>query len=195
MLGGLGRKAGMAALGYMAYRAYRDRQGGGADIGSPDTSGGGIGAMLGDLANRFGLGGAQEPADAPGPEDEQAAEAFSDDKALLLIRAMIAAAHSDGVISPDEHARIMHQLDEAGADGEDRRIVAQEIAAPRSLDALIGQVADYETALEVYLASRTAIEGATQAQRAYLSTLRERLGLSEADAAEIDAVAAAPRTG
>jgi len=63
--GGLGRTAGLGALGHMAYRAYADSS-----------------------------------------EDSfyRAAETFSEDTALLLVRAMVAAANADGTISSAERA-------------------------------------------------------------------------------------------
>lgn len=199
--GGLGGKAGLAALGYMAYEAYRNREAQAqARTGSRHEagSGGGIAGILGDLADRFGFGdsrrgadqGAERPAEGvPSPEARQAAERFSDEKALLLIRAMIAAANADGHISPVERRRILQQLDDSGADSEDRRVVEREIANPRPLDELLAEVTDHETAQEFYLASRAAIDGASEAHRSYLATLRQRLGLSEAEAAEIEGLA------
>ena len=76
---------------------------------------------------------------------------MEDHKALLLIRAMIAAANADGEITAVERQRILGKLDEAGADPDDRRIIEQELQQPRSLDALLRDVTDPETAEQVYL--------------------------------------------
>jgi uncharacterized membrane protein YebE (DUF533 family) len=238
--GGLGRKAGLAALGYMAYRAYQDHtaRSGGSTSGSTSgsssgfatgsgtqpsaasggsaghaASGGGLSGALGDIVRSVsdaltgqqgsrddrtpapastGAGASADPgasADAGfSPEDEQAAESFSEDTALLLVRAMVTAANADGTISADERARILAQADEAGADAEDRQALERELANPRSLDELLTQVRDRETAEEFYLASRMAVDETTEANRAYLVLLRERLGLGEQDAAEIDSL-------
>ena len=83
----------------------------------------------------------------------------------------------------------MQEVEEAGGDAEDRRIVEREIANPKPLDELLGQVHDQETAEEFYLASRAAIDGETEKNRAYLAELRQRLGLSAEDAAEIEELA------
>jgi uncharacterized membrane protein YebE (DUF533 family) len=223
--GGLGRKAGLAALGYMAYRAYQDHQ---ARTGSrnpqaePGSSGvtprayGGSGehAAAGSEGLAGGLGGIVRsvseaisgphgtrtdgaPAGVAGtgassetaftPEDERAVETFSEETALLLVRAMVTAANADGTITAEERARILAQSGEAGADAEDRRALERELATPRPLDELLGQVRDRETAEEFYLASRMAVDDSTEAHRAYLARLRERLGLGEQEAAEIDA--------
>ena len=208
MLGGLGRRRGMggkmglAAMGFMAYRAYQDHQsrtagrpGSGASAGALGGSGG-IGGMIQDVADRFtgggSAGGSASTGGAAEPdlrEHEDAAERFSDDEALLLIRAMITAAYADGSLSQDERGRIMGHIDEAGGDAEDRRVMQREIADPRPLDELLGQVHDAETAQEFYLASHMAVDPDTDANRAYLADLRRRLGLSDEEANEVQELA------
>ncbi len=214
---GLAGKAGLAALGYMAYKAYQDHQsrtagqsratgGAGAASGSGSSSGS-LTGMVQDLVDRVtgdtGSGGTQShaaasgraaDAAAPAGEEEmregaQAAESLSDDTALLLIRAMITAAYSDGAMSTDERQRIMSQIDEAGGDAEDRAVLEREIANPRPLDELLPHVTDEETAEEFYLASRAAVDGETEANRTYLAELRRRLDLSEEQVAEAEELA------
>lgn len=119
-------------------------------------------------------------------EEARAAEELSDDTALLLIRAMITAAYADGALSMEERQRIVDAIDEAGGDAEDRAVMEREIANPKPLDELLAEVDDEETAEEFYMASRAAIDGDTDEHRAYLSDLRQRLGLSEAQAAEVE---------
>ena len=198
---GIRGKMGVAALGYMAYRAYQDHQArtaGTAGSTSSGSSQGGIGGMIHDVADRLSGGGATTSGGATGAqagatsehqEEERAAEQFSDETALLLIRAMITAAYSDGALSEEERARIMQEIEDADADAEDRRVMEREIANPRPLDELLGQVQDEETAQEFYLASRAAVDGETEQNRTYLRSLRERLGLSEEDAAEVEELA------
>ena len=206
MLGGLGYrrrpmiggKMGLAALGYMAYRAYQDHQSrtAGRAPGSGPTSGSGIGGMVQDLADRItgsasgGTPGARAgAAEEDLREDERAAESFNDETALLLIRAMITASYSDGAMSTEERQRIMQEIEQSGGDAEDRRTMEREIANPKPLDELLAQVNDQETAEEFYLASRAAVDGETDANRAYLADVRQRLGLSEQQAAEVDELA------
>jgi uncharacterized membrane protein YebE (DUF533 family) len=199
--GGLGGKAGLAALGYLAYRSYQNsqqgrerdarpgetRQSGGGPLGGlldSITGGGqtgrtaGSGASLGER-----IGNVLNPRqDEPAPEESS----VSDNKALLLIRAMIAAAYSDGQISPEERARIIAKLDEAGADDDDHRVIEKELRDPRPLDELLREVQDPETAQQFYLASRAAVEGTNEVQKSYLSYLRQRLNLPEAAVAEAE---------
>ncbi len=182
-------KAGLAALGYMAYQAYQHRQssGGGHASGS-----GGLGAMVREVVYQvtgsLGAGGTadQEPTEQQLAEDGTAAESMEEEKALLLIRAMITAAYSDGSLSDHERAHILQEIEEAGADKDDRQKLEAEMAHPKPLDDLLAQVDDQETAEEFYLASCSAVDAETDANRVYLSELRRRLDLSEDQAAEIE---------
>lgn len=207
--GGMGRRAGVAGMAYMAYRAYQDKQSrqpqtGAATSGSTQGSGG-IGGMISDLADRFSgtnrddnaqmkgagmaQGGHAPAAGDDGVNEEHAAAAISEDTALLLLRGMISAANADGIISADERARIMQELDESGADTADRRQIEDELANPKPLDTLLVQIHDKETAEEFYLASRAAVDVDNQTHKAYLDNLRQRLNLSEEEAREIDSLA------
>ncbi len=183
------KKAGMAALAYMAYRAYQDHQA--RNPGGTARTAGGIGGMIGGIVDS--LTGQQDDAGRSSAAPAGAAmgqspeEAISDAKALLLLQAMVAAAWADGAISTDERQRILDQLDAAGADESDRRLVEREIAHPQPLDRLLEQVRDQETAEQFYLASRAAVDPATNANKSYLCTLRGRLNLSEAEVREVEA--------
>jgi uncharacterized membrane protein YebE (DUF533 family) len=222
--GGFRNAAGLASLGYLAYKAWQERQqnqgpssgqtpAGTASTGTASTGGifgsGGLGSIGESI---FGGGAASgagsnsspsapRPAASPAPrpsggptlgerlaaslkpheqpEARAAAETMGDQKALLLIRAMIAAANADGQITAVERQRILSKLDEAGAAADDRRIVEQELQQPRSLDALLRDVTDPETAEQVYLASEMAIDAGSPAEKSYLQYLAARLNLPE----------------
>ena len=216
----LSGKAGLAALGYMAYKEYRNYQArnpspqtgtGGSTSrasvgGSPATGSGGIGGMVQDLIEKVGAVTSRpgdpvparesarpaepEPTEAELSEDAHAADEISDEKALLLLRAMITAAYADGALSNEERQGIMSHIAEAGGDEEDRRTMEREIANPKPLDELLAEVKDRETAEEVYLASSAAVDGETDANRAYLDTLRQRLDLTGEETREIDELTA-----
>jgi uncharacterized membrane protein YebE (DUF533 family) len=213
--GGFRNAAGLASLGYLAYKAWQERQqnqgpsSGQTPAGTASSGGifgsGGLGSIGESI---FGSGAASgagsnplspvpPPAPRPGggptlgerlaaslkpheqPEAQTAAETMGDQKALLLIRAMIAAANADGQITAVERQRILSKLDEAGAAADDRRIVEQELQQPRSLDALLRDVTDPETAEQVYLASEMAIDAGSPAEKSYLQYLAARLNLPE----------------
>ena len=192
----MGGKLGVAALGYMAYRAYQDQQSkSGASAGSSGSARGGSGlsGMVQDVVNSVTGGSQSHAGGTPAAaneedmrEEAQAAENLSDDTALLLIRAMITAAYSDGSLSTDERQRIMGEIDSAGGDAEDRAIMEREIANPKPLDELLTKVNDEETAEEFYMASRAAVDGETEPNRAYLADLQRRLSLSDEQVAEVE---------
>ncbi len=212
VMGGLGGKAGLAALAYLAYRSYRDNQKKGPDNPEADpqpqqargdAARGGLSGIVDRIEDVIGSltgGGAERGAGSRRSQglgdrignmldprgDTPAEEALEDRKALLLIRAMIAAANSDGAIKPHERQRILDRLDEAGADAEDHRIIEKEMLNPLPLDQLLREVDDPETARQFYLASRAAVEGATETQRSYLAYLRQRLALPQEDVAEVE---------
>lgn len=120
---------------------------------------------------------AAQPAPTTAPADEGAypALAMEDQQALLLIRAMIAAANADGEITAQERGRILSALDEAGAGPEERQIVEQELDRPQSLDNLVQAVHDPQTAEQVYMASMMAVDRNSETERSYLQYLATRL--------------------
>ena len=199
--------AGLGALGYLAYKAFQERQQNIAGQGtSPSTgSGGGIfGGLFGGWTGRRRTGTAPRAAvrsatacrrssrSGQGQAPQAGAYpdvAMEDQQALLLIRAMIAAANADGEITPEERQRIMGKLDEAGAGPDERQVVERELANPISTDALVREVRDQQTAEQVYLASALAIEPDTEAERSYLQYLAARLKLDPQRAEELHRVA------
>ena len=191
-VGGFRNMAGLGALAYLGYKAYQEYQknnpgAAGAGTGGTAPAGGGaatrgrgpsLGERLGDL---LGMGGER----APEPEPA----ALDDAHAMLLIRTMIAAANADGEITPDVRERITSKLDQAGAGAEERAVLARELENPRSVDQIVREVHDRETAEQVYLASRLAMNPDTPAERAYLEFLASRLELPADRRNELDAVA------
>lgn len=108
----------------------------------------------------------------PGRGDAESAEA------LLLVRAMIAAARADGVIDAEERRAIAERLDGAGLDAAARDQVLAEFQQPIGLAALVAQVADPVAAAQVYAASVIAVGEASPAERDYLDRLAGALALS-----------------
>jgi uncharacterized membrane protein YebE (DUF533 family) len=201
-MGGLGNMAGLGALAYLAYKAYQEYQknnpgaAGGrtaattsGSTGTGSTAPGGVGTVSRDsgpsLGERLGdlLGTGSEPARAPEPA------ALDDAQAMLLIRAMIAAANADGEITPDERQRITSKLVQAGAGAEERAVLERELQNPRSVDQIVRDVRDPETAQQVYLASRLAMNPDTGAEQAYLEFLAARLQIPADRLNELNAAA------
>ncbi|HEY0837592.1 MAG TPA: DUF533 domain-containing protein [Azospirillum sp.] len=188
--GGFRQTAGLAALGYLAYKAYQDYQG----RNPPQAQAGAGPAMGGTSSQAQARQGEESLGDRLSrmlrPEQRAAPETAVDDpKALLLIRAMVAAAAADGVIDADERSRILGRAEDAGAGPEERRLLERELAAPQSIDALVRDVRDAETAEQVFLASTLAIDADTAAERSYLQYLAARLNLDPQRVQELQGAA------
>jgi uncharacterized membrane protein YebE (DUF533 family) len=119
------------------------------------------------------------PPSAPEPDSEA-------EEALLLVRAMIAAARADGAIDAAERRAIAERIDAAGLDAEQRDLVLAEFANPIGLDALARAVPDPVAAAQVYAASVIAVGEASPAERAYLTRLAAALRLSPEAARAIE---------
>ena len=115
-------------------------------------------------------------------------------RAMLLVRAMIAAAKADGDVDPDERARIVAKLQTVGAEENARRFVDEELAKPVDLYSITAEVRDVATAAEVYAASLAAIQVDTEAERKYLDNLALRLGLDRGAVDDLHRRLALPTT-
>lgn len=100
-------------------------------------------------------------------------------QAILLLRAMIAAANADGHIDDTEKDAILNKLEEAGLSEEERTFVLRELETPSSIDSLLPWVDSQELANQVYAVSLLAINVDTQAERDYLAYLKTRLALAD----------------
>ena len=54
-------------------------------------------------------------------------------------------------------------------------MVERELASPPSVDTIVREVRDPDTAEQVYMASRLALRGGTDTERSYLEDLASRL--------------------
>ena len=124
--------------------------------------------------------------DAPAPAD-------ADDRALLLLRAMIAAAHADGTLDDDERRRIMQGHDGAGA--PNAALLAAELDKPLDVEALSAAVDSPSAAVDVYAASLMAIEVDTAEERDYLKRLAAGLSLDAETVADLHDRCGAPPLG
>jgi uncharacterized membrane protein YebE (DUF533 family) len=97
--------------------------------------------------------------------------------AVVLIRAMIAAAHADGVLDADERARILSSAS-LTLNEQTRQFLDAELAAPRSVEQVIASGRP-DLASEIYAASLHAITLDTDAEQLYLDKLAAGLQLSD----------------
>ncbi len=105
--------------------------------------------------------------------------------ALLLLRAMIAAANADGVIDAQERARILERLNSVDPTPEERAFMAEELLSPVGMETIVDSVKSPEMAEQVYAASLMAITVDTPAEHRYMAELARRLGLDEAAVSRI----------
>ncbi|WOS62342.1 tellurite resistance TerB family protein [Sinorhizobium fredii] len=167
VLGGL---AAIAGLGYQAYKNYQAGQ-------APQPA-------------------SPAPMELPAPPADSgfaAPEALSNDFALVLVRAMIAAARADGHIDETERGRIIDKLSVSGLSADATAFLEDELANPIDLDAIVAAGKTEEERVEIYTASRLAIEPDGRAERGYLDLLAGRLGLADALVDHIEATVSAAK--
>jgi len=158
----LGTAAALGGLAYKAYTNYRD--------GKP---------LIGTKAAEY-IAAARSGATLPGAP-------APNEHAMLLLRAMIAAALSDGRIDAEERQRIAGRLADIGISQEEQQFLDREIAAPWSPHQFAAAATTPEMRSEVYLASAIAIEADTPAEKAYLRYLGTTMGLEDGLVAHLDA--------
>jgi uncharacterized membrane protein YebE (DUF533 family) len=153
----------LALIGGLAYKAFQNYQ-----AGKPLVSG----ATQAEAAPQ---GSGFEPA------------AVTNESAALYIRAMIAAAASDGRIDNAEQAKIIGGLKQAGVDAEAEEFLANELNNPASVEDLAGGVTSPEEAVQLYTAARIAIEPDSRGEQQFLAALAAALGIDNKLAAHIEA--------
>ena len=103
---------------------------------------------------------------------------------------MIAAARADGRIDDDERKHIGDKLKLAGLDGEAEAFLVAEMEKPIDLDKLVASAQTDAQKVEIYAASRLAIDPDTRAERGYLDQLAGRLQLPDALVDHVEATIA-----
>ncbi len=106
--------------------------------------------------------------------------------AMHLLRAMITAAHADGLIDGDEREAILGRARAAGMDAESLQALDAEIRAPLTLEQLAVRTPAGLRA-EVYGAALIAITADTDQERAFLDRLAAQLELDGAARSDIHA--------
>jgi uncharacterized membrane protein YebE (DUF533 family) len=152
---------GLAAIAGLAYKAFQNYQNG----DNPAEA------------------AAREPQVLPPPEDTSfhpsQAPQGEQEFALTLVRAMIAAAKSDGHIDDEEHRRISDKISLPGIGPEAEKFLIEELKRPDDIDQLVQSATTDAQKIELYTASRLAIDPDSRAERGYLDLLAGRLGLPD----------------
>ncbi len=117
--------------------------------------------------------------------------AVTNDNAILLIRAMIAAAAADGRIDASEQQKILGGLKQARLESAAQQFLARELDNPATVDELANAVSSPQEGIQVYTAARIAVDPDLEEEHEFLMALADRLGIDETLAAHIDASARA----
>jgi uncharacterized membrane protein YebE (DUF533 family) len=94
---------------------------------------------------------------------------------LILMRAMITAAHADGHIDETERQRIFAQVETMELSVAEKAMLFDELRKPLSLQQLVQQVPNAQTGIEVYAASASAIDTSDPSSEAFLQALSQQL--------------------
>jgi uncharacterized membrane protein YebE (DUF533 family) len=171
---------GLAAIAGLGYQAYKNWQSGKQAPAADETA----------------AAAATQTELLPPPTSSDfhtEAATNSADFAVILVRAMIAAARADGHIDDDERQAILGKVQLAGLGADAQAFLEGELANPVDLDTIIGAATSESQKVELYTASRIAIEPDTRAERGYLDLLAGRLGLADALIDHIEATVASAK--
>lgn len=175
----LGKKAmkmgGMAAVGALAYGAFQKYNSSKSAAQQP------VQAPVQTPA--------QSPAQSPVQPELQPAPAGSsfmpaepaaqDHLGLTLVRAMIAAARSDGTLDAKESQAIFQRIQSLEMDASSKNLLIEEMGRPVDMDAIVNAATSPEVAAEIYVASLLAIDVDTVEEQSYLAMLAARLKLPQ----------------
>lgn len=162
---------GAAAIGALAWKVYQEYQ-----------------ASQRAAAPAAAAGAPAGPAPAfeelPAPQQEQHGRA--------MLKAMIAAAKSDGHMDERERGLVQAELHRIAADEPTLRWVDEELRRPVDAADVAAAATTPELAAEVYLATLLVVDESTTKERAYLDELACQLGLAPALKADLERRAAVP---
>ncbi|MEM5503043.1 tellurite resistance TerB family protein [Ahrensia kielensis] len=151
---------GVAAVAGLAYKAYQNYQNGQKPEATSDEQ-----VVL-----------------APPKDSDFATESApqgADEFTLSLVKAMIAAARADGHIDDEERGRIADKLSMGGYDEDAQSFIRAELSKPVDLDMIVASAKTEAQRIELYTASRLAIDPTSRAERGYLDMLAGRLSLPD----------------
>ncbi|MDJ0919360.1 MAG: tellurite resistance TerB family protein [Woeseiaceae bacterium] len=159
----------LAAVGGLAYKAYSNYK-------QQNSSGSAPVAASGQAAGALPAT-PQQWNDISQDRFEAVVEDDSSPGSLLLIRAMIAAAASDGHMDSMEQDRVFQQAEQLSLSQQDKAALFDELKNPLGMQALVSQVNNPETAVEVYAASVAAIDETRPEAQTYLRALAVSLDI------------------
>lgn len=158
LIGGIAKTGAVAALGALAYKAWSDRQRGGADDVSPQE------------AEKAGF----------------LIETDKDPEfALALVHAMLASAYADGSLDKRERLAVEAALIRAGATDEDRRALMNDLPETERFDAVARAARTPNHAAELFAAAVVTAGENARDHAGFFERLADRLGIHPGHAAAI----------
>lgn len=178
----VGALAAVGGVAWKAYQSYSEKKASATDTRisrSVETSAGQISTSTYIPSNGKSAVLTYSPQSLSREQFEAIVDESKDDSAeqMLLLRAMITAADADGHIDANERDAIFEQVSNMQLSVEDKASLFDEIRRPLSVEELVAQVPNSETAVEVYAASLLAIDESQPASVDYLQGLSRALFL------------------
>ena len=152
----------LAAVGGIAWQAYQNYKNNGNILGDDDKE--------------------------VVPVNEITDDKEANERSITLLKAMIAAAKSDGHVGADELNEIKKQIDNLGLEGDVASVLEEELAKPLDIEeiaALAG--AEEAKAAEIYLVSAVILNKENEKERKYLDDLAKAMNIPDALLAELNA--------
>jgi uncharacterized membrane protein YebE (DUF533 family) len=184
-MGGKALKYGsMAAIGALAWKTYQDHQ--------ARQAGAGVTAAAGAQQAATSMPRPVTPmADVVPMRFEALPAPQMELHGQLMLKAMIAAAKSDGHMDDRERELVEAEFGRLQGDPELRRWIDTELRRPVEPAEVASAATTPEMAAEVYLASLLVVDQRSTMERAYLEALARELRLAPSLKADLEARAAA----
>lgn len=187
---------GLAAVGALAWSAYKSYQGkaapeAAASAASPQqapapgqhnlVNHGAVnqGAVNHGAVNHGAVNQSAVWQGLPQQQFDNLAAPDNDRQGLLILRAMIAAAMADGQLGPQEQQHIFAELDNLGLSAEERGTLFDELRNPLASSDLAAVVTDPVLAIEVYTAARLTVASDCNESQMFLANLARDLNLPD----------------
>ena len=176
----IGGAAALAGVGYFAYQKWQKNKNTGAAPASPTSAP--------SLSSASPSPAASSP---PAISAGEPALTVSDSLAMKMVKAMIAAAHSDGQIDDTELGNLEQAVAAANLSPAENQEMMSALNSPPTVSDVAALATSPEEAAELYGAALSAIDPDTVAEKFFLRQLASALNLPAELTAEINSTASA----
>jgi len=159
---------GLAAVGALAWNAYKKFQGNNAEN---------VADQVVTVPQREAVASTEVWQRLPQDQFDSLASGQSTSQGLLVLRTMISAAMADGQLAPAEQKHIFDHLDNLGQ--QERNLLFDELRNPRSCDELAAQATDPVVAIEMYTAAALTLDMNCIMAKEFMNQLARGLNLPD----------------